>query len=369
MAPSVHATGPGGAYSIAGSMSYENLFLINGVTVSENLRGQPYDLYIEDAIQETTVATAGISAEYGRFGGGVVNVVTKSGGNLFSGSLRDTLNNDNWRALSPFTGDSKLDKVLPAYEYTLGGPVLKDHLWFFAAGRRQSLDERRTLAVTAAFVPFNIALSCGEVWTGRVVRGANGLPLLQSESPIVTSFSGNFGAGGTVKTTLAFAGTSTKGGFSIAGNAPNNVTPDDTTRGYAEVIGIADLPCEPVDKDGNPVKVDTVNGNTWNVYPGTFMATNALAAEAILVRSASGVSFGYPFDAISRFRPVFFGVANGAGGAAGYFQAPTTIGLGQIFGNDTPIITMNRQAAAKLRSLNSSKRTNGSSVVSECAKK
>ena len=82
----------------------ENLFLINGVTVSENLRGQPYDLYIEDAIQETTIATAGISAEYGRFGGGVVNVITKSGGNLFSGSFRDTLLNDDWRALDTIRG-------------------------------------------------------------------------------------------------------------------------------------------------------------------------------------------------------------------------------------------------------------------------
>ncbi len=77
LAPSVHPTGPGGSYSIAGSQSFENLFLINGVTVNENVRGQAYDLYIEDAIQETTVATAGVSAEYGRFGGGVVNVITK----------------------------------------------------------------------------------------------------------------------------------------------------------------------------------------------------------------------------------------------------------------------------------------------------
>ncbi len=158
MAPSVHATGPSGSYSIAGSMSYENLFLVNGVTVSENLRGQPYDLYIEDAIQETTVATAGISAEYGRFGGGVVNVITKSGGNAFSGSFRNTLNNDNWRALTPFTGDSKLDKRLPTYEYTLGGPVRKDRLWFFTAGRLQNVDERRTLVSTNVPYDFSNAL-------------------------------------------------------------------------------------------------------------------------------------------------------------------------------------------------------------------
>jgi hypothetical protein len=85
-APAVHPTGPSGNYSIAGAMSYESLYMVNGVNVNENLRGQANDLYIEDAIQETTVATAGISAEYGRFGGGVINVITKSGGNAFSGS-------------------------------------------------------------------------------------------------------------------------------------------------------------------------------------------------------------------------------------------------------------------------------------------
>ena len=103
-------------------MSFEKLFLVNGVTVNENLRGQADDLYIEDAIQETTVATAGISAEYGRFGGGVVNVVTKSGGNLFSGSFRDTLNNDNWRTLTPFGNDNaRFAATIPAHDARRAG--------------------------------------------------------------------------------------------------------------------------------------------------------------------------------------------------------------------------------------------------------
>ncbi len=151
IAPSVHASGPSGAYSISGAMSFESLFLINGVDVNENLRGQPTTPYIEDAVQETTIATDGISAEFGHFSGGVINMVTKSGGNTFSGSFRDTLNNDSWRAYvtgndaHPFTADcatcgvagssSKLDDTIPQYEYTFGGPALKDHLWFFTAGR------------------------------------------------------------------------------------------------------------------------------------------------------------------------------------------------------------------------------------------
>ena len=158
LAPSVHGTGPNGAYSIAGSVSFENLFLVNGVTVNETLRGQANDLYIEDAIQETTISTAGISSEYGRFGGGVVNVVTKSGGNEFSGSFRETLYNDKWRTLTPFEDaaiaadparrELRLNKVVPTHEYTVGGPVLKDRLWFFTAGRIQTQSDGRTLVAT-----------------------------------------------------------------------------------------------------------------------------------------------------------------------------------------------------------------------------
>ena len=73
MAPSVHPSGPSGAYTIAGAMSFESLYMVNGVTANENVRGQPttFNMYIEDAIQETIVATEGVSAEYGRFSGGI----------------------------------------------------------------------------------------------------------------------------------------------------------------------------------------------------------------------------------------------------------------------------------------------------------
>lgn len=147
MAPGVLATGPNGnSYSIGGSMSFESLFAVNGVVITENLRGTPYTLYIEDALQETTVATSGISAEFGRFGGGLVNAITKSGGNTFNGSYRHSLNNDSWRSQTP-SKETKLDKLVPTYEYTFGGPVVIDRLWFFTAGRLQQQEESRNLAV------------------------------------------------------------------------------------------------------------------------------------------------------------------------------------------------------------------------------
>jgi outer membrane receptor for ferrienterochelin and colicin len=153
LAPGVNTNGPSGATVIAGALSYEGLYLINGVNVNENLRGQPRQLYVEDAIQETKVSTGNISAEYGRFNGGVVNMITKSGGNNFSGSFRDTLTNDSWRALRPM-GDTKADKIVPAYEGTFGGPIMRDKIWFFTDGRYTNRQEQRTLPYTLLSYPY-----------------------------------------------------------------------------------------------------------------------------------------------------------------------------------------------------------------------
>jgi hypothetical protein len=135
LAPGVQNTGPNGGLSINGAMSFESLYVVNGVVVNENVRGQPNVLFIEDALQETTITTAAVSAEFGRFQGGVVQAITKSGGNDFSGSYRVTFDNNDWVALTPFPNDSRKDKLLLTQEATLGGPIVKDKLWFFGAAR------------------------------------------------------------------------------------------------------------------------------------------------------------------------------------------------------------------------------------------
>jgi hypothetical protein len=55
IAPGVNDAGPNKQVVISGAQSFDNLFLVNGVVVNENLRGQPHNLFIEDAVQETTV--------------------------------------------------------------------------------------------------------------------------------------------------------------------------------------------------------------------------------------------------------------------------------------------------------------------------
>jgi hypothetical protein len=143
LSPGVNNNGPsGGNIMISGAMSFDSLYLVNGAIVNENLRGQPHSLFIEDAIQETTILTGGISAEYGHFTGGVVNTITKSGGNNLHGSFRSNLSNDKWTALTPLTTERE-DKLNQIHEATLGGPFLRDRLWFFAAGRSAKNDDIR----------------------------------------------------------------------------------------------------------------------------------------------------------------------------------------------------------------------------------
>ena len=158
LAPGVTNNGPGGndrlaSIAISGAPSFDSLFLINGVVVNENLRGQPHDLFIEDAIQETTILTGAISAEYGRFTGGVVSAITKSGGNRVSGSFRTSFTNEKWVENDPLNEgrglDPRIDKTNPVYEFTLGGPVWVDRIWGFGAYRTQETSTSRQTNPTA----------------------------------------------------------------------------------------------------------------------------------------------------------------------------------------------------------------------------
>lgn len=145
-----------GQVTINGGFAFDNVFMINGVDITENIFGDFDNLFIEDAVAETQVLTSGVSAEYGRFSGGVVNAITKSGGNQFSGSVRADLTDPDWMEETPYEKDRGIENtgdLSKVYQVTLGGPVVRDRLWFFLAGQTQDQDNALTLAVTG--IPFN----------------------------------------------------------------------------------------------------------------------------------------------------------------------------------------------------------------------
>ncbi len=132
----------------------DNVFLIDGVDVNDNIFGTAHDLFIEDAIEEIQVLTSGISTEYGRFTGGVVNTITKSGSNQLSGSFRTNLYKPDWTTPTPFEKANGQDDSSgdlsdnTTYETTLGGPLVLDRLWFFYANRVERIADDQTFGVT-----------------------------------------------------------------------------------------------------------------------------------------------------------------------------------------------------------------------------
>jgi hypothetical protein len=149
--------------TISGAFAYDNVFLVDGVDVNDNLIGSMNDLYIEDAVGEVQVLTSGVSAEYGRFSGGVVNVITKSGSNMFAGSYRGNFTRPSWTSETPFERANTIERGKPTtanpylnnklsrfQEFTGGGPMSKDRVWFFLAGRFENSSTFGTMPATAA---------------------------------------------------------------------------------------------------------------------------------------------------------------------------------------------------------------------------
>jgi hypothetical protein len=163
LAPGVTTNGPNSSdrigngvsvvVTISGAQSFDNLFTVDGAVVTDNVRGTPNNLFVEEALAETTTSTSTISAEFGRFQGGVVNAVTKSGGNSFSGSFRTTFTNAAWQAETP-SKEVLPQKLSPQYEATLGGPIWKDHVWFFGSGRM--FDQTTSGQTSITNLPFEV---------------------------------------------------------------------------------------------------------------------------------------------------------------------------------------------------------------------
>jgi outer membrane receptor protein involved in Fe transport len=125
--------------SINGATSPENGYVVDGLTTNDAAFGVNASPLSVEFVSDVNVITGGYMPEYGRATGGVINAVTKSGSNEFHGSLFA-----NWTpgalegqrtallsASSVISGENRLTN-LGDFGATLGGPILKDKLWFFA---------------------------------------------------------------------------------------------------------------------------------------------------------------------------------------------------------------------------------------------
>jgi hypothetical protein len=126
------------SYNVNGLTSMDNNFTLDGIdnnAYQEANQGYSNEAVIPspDALQEFKVQTDNYAAEYGRAGGAIVNASTRSGTNAFHGGVYDYLRNTDLNAFGPFYGTGvKPTLVQNQFGATVGGPVLRDKLFFFA---------------------------------------------------------------------------------------------------------------------------------------------------------------------------------------------------------------------------------------------
>lgn len=130
LVPGVNNVGGASTPHIGGSRNAVNEEQLDGMTniLPENNVGNNVSAYtpIVDSVQEFSVQTNSLSAEYGRFGGGVINLVTKSGTNQWHGGLFEFSRNSILNANDFFAnraGQNKPDSNERQYGGTLGGPI------------------------------------------------------------------------------------------------------------------------------------------------------------------------------------------------------------------------------------------------------
>lgn len=127
--------------TVYGSTGAENVFYIDGVNTTGTEYGfQGKELNFE-FIQAIDVKTGGYEAEFGRSTGGVINVITKSGGNDFHGDVFAYSDSDSLQSSADevvSTGGTVEGFTREDYGVDVGGYLIKDRLWFFAAYDRVS---------------------------------------------------------------------------------------------------------------------------------------------------------------------------------------------------------------------------------------
>jgi hypothetical protein len=123
--------------SIFGSTAGENTFYVDGMDTTDPITSTWAAQMNFDTIQEVQLQSAGYEAEYGRAIGGVVNVLTKSGGNDFSGSFDARYRDESFYESGDHYDASDLQTRRYEVSATLGGPVVRDRLWFFVSYQYQ----------------------------------------------------------------------------------------------------------------------------------------------------------------------------------------------------------------------------------------
>ena len=190
--------GPSGGsiqVSVAGGAANGVNFLLDGGDNNDAFSNVNLPIPFPDAVQEFSVQTNGLPAQYGLHPGGVVNIVTKSGANSFHGDAFEFLRNGD---LNGRTEGTLVRDTLKRNQFggTAGGRIIKDKLFFFGGyqGTRQRSDPAANTAYdpTAATLKGDFSVVDGSkanggcLATARALKDVSGIPYPNNQIPVST---------------------------------------------------------------------------------------------------------------------------------------------------------------------------------------
>jgi len=176
----------GAVASVGGNRARNNSFILDGVDNNDPIETGPQSVVIQDAVQEFSVVKNNFDAEFGQFAGGQFNIVTKTGTNSLHGSAFWYGQNRHLNA-SDFGAQTLIRQGVitekPRFDYnrvggTIGGPIVKQRLYFFGAYEFENLGAAGN--TTSTLFP--------------TAEGTQVLSTIPQVSPFILSFLGKFGA-------------------------------------------------------------------------------------------------------------------------------------------------------------------------------
>jgi hypothetical protein len=137
-----------GSQSVNGGRVGSNGFMVNGANAEEGVHNGAAMIPNLDSIAQFRIITNNFNAEYGNYSGGQINVVTKSGTNQYHGSVFEFLRNTDLDAKNYFS-PSRGVFIQNQFGGTIGGPVMKDKVFWFAdyQGTRQIIGQTQNYPV------------------------------------------------------------------------------------------------------------------------------------------------------------------------------------------------------------------------------
>ena len=181
---------PNSGLNINGARARANMVSIDGADAVDNSINGIRSTISQEGVQEFQLILSNYNAEYGRATGGVINIVTKSGGNEFHGDIYGYLRNQAFQARNPFSGqiDPVTGALLPVKQgytrtqsgLTFGGPLKKDKTFYFFSYEYTQREETGFSSI--GIDNFGVApLNCG---SGCPL---NGLPMTPDQAATVNT--------------------------------------------------------------------------------------------------------------------------------------------------------------------------------------